>query len=50
MKLSKRLLGVIYYLVIEGMERAKDHPQGFNEDLVELEKLLHKEYATKKYL
>lgn len=48
MKINKRLLGVIYYLVIEGMERAKNHTQEFNQDLVELEKLLNKEYEQHK--
>lgn len=48
MKLPRRLLNLLYQLVVDAMERSKSQPQGYNEDLIELEKILHKVYENQK--
>jgi hypothetical protein len=48
MKLNRRHLGIVYQLVMDGMEKTKDKPVGYIEDLIELEEILTKEFDRQK--
>ncbi len=44
MTLQRKHLNLLYQIVLNEMGRSKGRPIKYNEDLVELEKILHKEY------
>lgn len=48
MTLPRHLLNLLYQLVVDAMERSKGRAIGYNEDLIELEKILHKVYENQK--
>lgn len=48
MKLSKRLLNLLYQIIVNEMERSKGRPEGYNKDLLELEKIIFKEYEKQR--
>lgn len=43
MKLTRRLLNLLYFIVLKEMERAGNKSAGFKEDLIELEQILGRE-------
>lgn len=43
MKLSRQLFNLLYQIVLNEMERSKDRPAGYKEDLIKLEEILSKE-------
>jgi hypothetical protein len=48
MKLSKQLLGLLYQTVVNEMQRSKDRPAGYKEDLMKLEEIIGKELESLK--
>lgn len=48
MNLPKKLLCLAYQIILNEMERSKDRPAGYKEDLIELEEILGRELEKEK--
>lgn len=48
MNLPRRLSNLLYQIVLNEMERSKGRAEGYNKDLIALEKILFKEVEKQK--